>query len=79
MDRNLVEKEFVSYFINNPRNTYQQFQTYLINNYKNNFVDLSQIIDSIRKKLQRNGLMFSEKVNGSDGKFMSVKRIIIEA
>jgi hypothetical protein len=77
MDRSLIEKEFISYFKSNPKNTYEQFQTYLINNYKNSCANLSKIIDSIRKKLQRNGSMFSERVNGSDGKFMSVKTIVI--
>ena len=65
---NTNEELFLSYFKENPYNSYQQ----LHDKYKH--ISLQEI-DTIRKRLQRKKILVCIKQNSSDGTFVSQKII----
>lgn len=76
MSTDLLEEIFVSYFKENPLNTYEQFRYFVLDNYPMIHKNLRKEIDNVRKRLQRSGKMLSTVINGSDGKFLSNKQFI---
>ena len=68
MNMNTNEELFISYFKENPYNSYQQ----LHDKYKH--ISMKEI-DSIRKRLQRKKVLICKKENSSDGTFVSHKMI----
>ncbi len=76
MSTDLLEEIFISYFKENPLNTYEQFRYCVLDNYPMIHKNLRKEIDNVRKRLQRSGKMLSTVINGSDGKFLSNKKFI---
>lgn len=73
------EKEFVEIFINyfnaRPLASYMDFcKMYSENKPINKFI-LRKRVDTIRKKLQRKGIMSCTKINDANGRFYSQKNI----
>jgi len=65
---NTNEELFITYFKENPYNSYQQFREKYIH------ISLKEI-DTIRKRLQRKNVLTCIKSNSIDGTFVSKKII----